>query len=71
MPNELRGAVLAKFPTIAAFAKAMKWDRKKASRIVNHIQEPSVNDLYKMVEVLDIRGAEAVTRIFLPKLTTK
>jgi hypothetical protein len=70
MPNALRGAVLTKFPTITAFAAAMKWDRKKASRVVNHIQNPSIDDVYKMAELLEIKDCESVVRIFLPNIPT-
>ena len=71
MSNELLNAVLIKFRTITAFAKAMKWDRKKASRIVNRKQTPSVDDMYGMAEVLEVRDCESFVRIFLPTLTTK
>ena len=71
MINELRGAVLAKYPSITAFAEALKWDRKKASRIVNHVQKPSVDDLYKMADLLGVKDCESFCRIFLPTLTTK
>lgn len=71
MTNELRGAVLAKYPSIKAFADAMKWDRKKASRIVNRVQNPSVDDIYKMADLLEIRDCFTFCRIFLPLFTTK
>jgi len=70
MQNDLRGAVLAKYRSIAAFARALNWDRKKASRIVNRVQEPSVDDIYKMAELLVIHDCESFVRIFLPKFTT-
>ena len=71
MCNELRGAVLSKYPTITAFAEALKWDRKKASRIVNRVQKPTVDDIYKMATLLEITNPEAFLRIFLPMATTK
>lgn len=71
MANELRGAVLAKFPTITAFAEALKWDRKKASRIINRVQTPTVDDMYKMSDLLDIKDSVSFVRIFLPLLPTK
>jgi len=71
MENKLRGAVLSKYPTITAFAQDMKWDRKKASRIVNHVQNPSVEDLYKMSDTLGVSDCESFVAIFLPSLTTK
>lgn len=70
MENQLRGAVLAKFPNITAFAKAMKWDRKKASRIVNRVQKPSANDMEQMARELDVRDCDSFVHIFLPTVPT-
>lgn len=70
MENRLRGEVLAKFTSITSFAKALKWDRKKASRIVNRIQRPTVDDLEQMSECLGIHDSESFMRIFLPWIPT-
>jgi hypothetical protein len=70
MENQLRGAVLARFPNITAFAKAMNWDRKKASRIVNRVQKPTVNDMEQMARALDVRDSDSFVHIFLPMLPT-
>ena len=66
MENPLRGAVLTKFSSITSFAKAMKWDRKKASRIINHVQNPTVDDMEKMSVCLGINDSVTFMRIFLP-----
>ena len=71
MENALRGKVLSKFPSITAFAVAMKWDRKKASRIVNHVQHPTVRDIEEMTDVLDVTDADTLVAIFLPSISTK
>ena len=70
MENTLRGAVLSKFANITEFAKAMDWDRKKASRIVNRQQLPSAKDMEKMAGCLDVRDADSFVRIFLPTVPT-
>ena len=70
MENALRGAVLAKFPSIKAFSDAMKWDRKKGSWIVNRIQNPSAADMEKMANVLEVQDAVSFVRIFLPSVST-
>ena len=70
MENTLRGAVLTKFKSITAFADAMNWDRKKASRIVNRIQRPTADDMEKMSKCLDIHDSDSFVRIFLPTLPT-
>lgn len=71
MENRLRGAVLTKFPSISEFARAIHWDRKKASRIINYVQNPSVDDLYKMADLLEVRDCDSFVHIFLPSLPTK
>lgn len=70
MENALRGAVLAKFPSIKAFSDAMKWDRKKGSRVVNRVQNPSATDMEEMAKVLDVQDAVSFVRIFLPSVST-
>jgi transcriptional regulator with XRE-family HTH domain len=70
MENRLRGAVLAKHPNISEFARAMNWDRKKASRIVNRKQLPTAKDMEDMAKNLDIRNADDFVQIFLPTVPT-
>lgn len=70
MENALKGAVFARFQNITAFAKAMGWDRKKASRIVNHVQKPTASDMEKMAIVLDVKDAETFVDLFLPSVST-
>ena len=69
--NELRGLVLTKFRSISAFARALRWDRKKASRIVNHIQDPTVGDMEQMEALLGVHDANTFCRVFLPSISTK
>lgn len=70
MENRLRGAVLSAFPSITSFAEAMKWDRKKASRIVNRIQKPSADDMEQMAKCLKIQTPDMFVQIFLPSVST-
>ena len=71
MENQLRGVVLAKFRNISSFARELKWDRKKASRIVNRQQKPTASDMEQMAEALDIRDCVSFVHIFLPSVPTK
>ena len=71
MDNMLRGIVLSKYPNITSFAEAMKWDRKKASRIINRVQKPSATDMEKMSDLLDIGDSDSFIKIFLPSVSTK
>ena len=70
MENSMRGAVLTKFQSITAFAAAMNWDRKKASRIVNRVQKPSADDMEQMAACLGIQDAVSFVHIFLPSIST-
>lgn len=71
MENPIRGAVFSKFSSISSFAKAIGWTRNKASRIVNLVTEPSVDDMEKMAEVLNISDADRFMSIFFPGMATK
>jgi hypothetical protein len=48
----------------------MKWDRKKASRIVNRRQKPTASDMEKMAKCLHIEDADSFVHIFLPSVST-
>ena len=71
MENSLRGEVFKNFDSISDFARALGWDRKKASRIVNRDQHPSVNDMEQMAELLNIHDSSLFMQIFLPSIPTK
>ena len=69
--NEIRGIVLSKFVSISSFARAMHWDRKKASRIVNQVQKPNAEEMEQMANCLEIQDVYSFVHIFLPSLSTK
>ena len=71
MENELRGRVLAKHRNISSFARAMNWDRKKASRIVNRQQLPTAKDMEDMAVELEVNDCDTFVHLFLPSVPTK
>ena len=71
MENSLLAAVLSKFRNISTFARALDWDRKKASRIVNRQQMPTAKDMDEMAEALDVHDCETFMHLFLPFIPTK
>ena len=71
MENSLLVAVLAKFRSISNFARALNWDRKKASRIVNRQQWPTAKDMDEMADALDVHDSETFMHLFLPFIPTK
>lgn len=70
MENHIRGIVFSMFSSISSFANAIGWKRNKASRIVNGIQEPSVEDMEAMAKCLNISDAATFVSIFFPELFT-
>ena len=70
MEISLRGLVLSKFRNITRFADALKWDRKKASRIVNRVQMPTASDMEEMAKLLEVHDADTFVHLFLPSVPT-
>lgn len=60
----LRGLILSKYKTITAFSEAIGWNRTKASRIVNGIQEPTIQDVKDLTRILEIESLEGFARTF-------
>lgn len=67
----LQGVAISKYHTIGAFAEAMHWSRNKASRIINGVQAPTVDEIQEIAELLHINSQETFMQIFLPKFSTK
>lgn len=71
MENNLLAAVIVKFRSISGFARVLKWDRKKASRIVNRQQLPTAKDMEDMADALDVHDCVTFMNLFLPFIPTK
>ena len=67
----LRGVIFSKYKTIGDFAAAIGWTRNKASRIVNGITDPDIDDIERLADVLDINTPDALINIFFASLSTK
>lgn len=67
--RKLKGIVLQKFFSITNFAAAMKWSRNKATRILNGVSEPTIDDIVGMTEVLEL-DEKTFFVIFFSKLST-
>lgn len=65
-----RGIVYDRCKSISDFAEKAGWKISKARRIVNGEQEPDIDDICKMVDVLHISEHEFVPVFFEP-LSTK
>ena len=51
---KLKGIVLQKYFSITRFADAIKWSRNKASRILNGVNEPSIDDIVEITVLLEL-----------------
>lgn len=67
----LRGVAISQYRSIGKFANAIGWTRNKASRIINGVQAPSVDDVEKMAICLHIDTQEVFMQIFFGSLSTK
>lgn len=67
--RKLKGIVLQKFFSVTNFATAMKWSRNKATRILNGVSEPTIDDIVGMTEVLEL-DEKTFFGIFFSKLST-
>lgn len=65
----LRGLALSKYKNISAFAEAIGWQRNKASRILNALQEPNPKEIAELVKVLDINSQKMFFDIFFASLS--
>lgn len=54
MELSLENLALAKYGNMAKFTKAIGWDKRKTARIISGGQEMRLNDITKLVELLEI-----------------
>lgn len=66
----LRGLVLSKYKTIGDFAKAIGWQRNKASRIVNGKQYPNTEEIQRITECLNSNSINLFVHIFFAPMST-
>lgn len=70
MEMNLRGVILQKYPSATAFGKAMGWDRKKASDIMNGRRQPTADEMVLIANDVGITESKTFMSIFFPKLST-
>ena len=66
----LRGIAFSKYPNITELSKVLGWSRQKTTRIINKVQEPTEDEMIKLIEVFNI-SPKMVMPIFFPKVYTK
>lgn len=70
MQLNLRGVVLGKYRDISSFAKAIGWNRRKASDIVNGRRSPTANEMETISKILEIKDANTFMNIFFNQPST-
>lgn len=66
--NRLRGEIVAKFRTQAAFAKAIGWHQNKVSKLVLGEYKPDTDEVARISDILGLDKAKFCA-IFLPSLS--
>ena len=62
--NNVRGAVYARYESIAELAETLGWSRQKLSPIVNGKQEPTLSDIQAMAQAMEM-DVTLLTSFFL------
>ena len=70
MEMTLRGVILQKYPSATAFGKAMGWDRKKASDILNGRRQPNADEMILIAKDVGVTEAKAFMSLFFPQMST-
>ena len=64
MQVNLRGTILGKYRDISSFAKAIGWNRKKASDIINEKRRPTAHEMEEISDLLNINDADTFMQLF-------
>lgn len=64
VPKDLRGAVLAKFRSLAEFSATIGWSSSKTSRIINGKQPPNSTDIREFCQTVGLDDPDSIIRLF-------
>ena len=67
----LKGVALSKYGSVSKFSRNLGWSRNKASRILNKLQEPTLEEIVQLSECVGISEPDTFMDIFFEKLSTK
>ena len=56
--NKVRGAVYARYKSVATLAEKLGWSRQKLSTLVNGDGEPDLSEIQVMAEAMEMDVAE-------------
>ena len=62
--NVLKGKIISKFGNLDAFAKELGWKKDRLSRIINHRQNMTVDDMVAMGQALGLTSTAELVEVF-------
>lgn len=62
--NLLKGTIISRFGNLDALAKALGWKKDRLSRIINHRQKMTVDDMVAIGQALGITSTGELAEIF-------
>lgn len=60
----LKEAVILKYHSISAFARAAYWSIPKASRVANESQHLTAPEIRHLIRLLELKDPEEIVRLF-------
>lgn len=67
--NELRGAVIAKYGSMAECGRAIGWSGRRVRDVVTGRQPMTVDDAETLAAALSVKTADKFMRLFFPHLS--
>lgn len=64
VPKDLRGAVLAVYPSLSAFSDSIGWSYAKTCRIVSGRQLPDSSEIKAFCEAVGLDDPDSIIRLF-------
>ena len=62
--NLLRGKIISRFGNLDALAKELGWKNDRLSRIVNHRQKMTVDDMVAIGQALGLTSTSELAEVF-------
>ena len=62
--NILKGKIITRFSNLDTFAKVLRWKNDRLSRILNHKQKMTIDDMVEMAKALGISSGDELVEVF-------
>lgn len=67
--NELRGAVIARYGSMAECGRAIGWSGRRVRDVVTGRQPMTVEDAETLADALSVKTVDKFMRLFFPRLS--